>query len=200
MGGKTSKEKHSAAKDEKSKEDAEAQDLTKNKKWVKQMEGFFDAVDLNKNGYVTIEEILKWSDNMKELCSVTPEESENLQKCLKDFYGAAGLLPGKQVTREEFINGVNHLSAAELEKKKLGEETLIENLCNAFYKAMDINDDGTITLNEVKTIVKACNMGEEKAEKWFSLADKNKNGVVEPHELTKAEFESWFCPEEDNTE
>ena len=199
MGGKTSKGQNSAAKEEKPKENV---DLRKNKKWVKQMEEFFDAIDLNKNGYVTVEEILKWSDNLKELCNVTPEESENLKTALKEFYEAAGLLPGKQLTKEEFIEGVNHLGESELEKKKLGEETLMESLCSAFYKAMDINDDAKVTLNEVKTMMKACNMAEERAEKWFNLADKNKNGVVETHELTKAEFESWFCPdpEEDNSD
>jgi Ca2+-binding EF-hand superfamily protein len=200
MGGKTSKGQNSADKEGKTNE--ALQDLTKNKKWVEQMEEYFDALDLNKNGYLTIEEILKWSDNMKELCSqITQEEGDNLKKCLEEFYGAAGLLPGKQVTKQEFLEGVNHLSEAELEKKKLGEETLMENLCDAFYKAMDLNDDGTITLNEVKTIMKACNMTEEKAEKWFNLADKNKNGVVETRELTNAEFDSWFCPEaeEDDT-
>lgn len=197
MGGKISKGKHSSLNEEGRTNEA-IQDLTKNKKWVQQMEKFFDAVDLNKNGYLTVEEILKWSDNMKELCSqITEEECENLRKCLKDFYEAAGLLPGKKVTKEEFIEGVNHLGEAELEKKRLGETTLIESLCNAFYKAMDLNDDSTITLAEVKTIMKACNMGEDMAEKWFSLADKNGNGVVEARELTKAEFESWFCPETD---
>ena len=194
MGGKTSKGQNSGEKEGKTNE--AVQDLTKNTKWVQQMEEYFDALDMNKNGFLTIEEILKWSDNMKELCSqITEEECENLKKCLKDFYEAAGLVPGKQVTKEEFIKGVSHLSEAELEKKKLGDKTLMESLCNAFYKAMDLNDDGTISLDEVKTIMKACNMGEEKAEKWFNLADKNKNGVVETTELTKAEFESWFCPE-----
>ncbi|XP_028392505.1 obelin-like [Dendronephthya gigantea] len=197
MGGKTSKEQNANEKEGRSNE--AVQDLTKNKNWVKKMEEYFDAVDLNKNGYLTVEEILKWSDNMKELCSVSDDESENLQKCLKDFYGAAGLLPGKQVTKEEFIEGVSHLSEAELERKKNGEETLMESLCNAFYNVMDLNDDGKITLNEVKTIMKACNMTEDEAEKWFNLADKNKNGVVETHELTKAEFESWFSPEEEDS-
>ncbi|CAB4004870.1 obelin-like [Paramuricea clavata] len=181
MGGKTSKGQSSGDKEGKTNE--ALQDLTKNKKWVQQMKEYFDAVDLNKNGY-------------------TSQLRRFYNEVFEDFYGAAGLLPGKQVTKEEFLEGVSHLSVAELEKKKLGEETLMESLCNAFYKAMDRNDDGKITVNEVKTIMKACNMTEEKAEKWFNLADKNKNGVVETHELTNAEFESWFCPEpeEDNTE
>lgn len=207
MGNKTSKAEKQATSEDKNateensnakQEQGTAVDLTKNKKWLARIEGEFDAMDVNKNGYVSVEEILKWSDNMRDLCNVTPGEVDALHQSLKDFYGAAGLLPGKQVTKSEFVEGVNRLGQAELERKKQGEATLHEKLCDAFYNVMDINDDGTVSIDEVKTIVKARNMNEEKAEEWFNMADKNKSGRVERQEMVKVEFDIWFRPEDDN--
>lgn len=194
MGSKTSK----GEKPTESKAEGGPVDLTKNKKWVTAMEEYFDVIDINKNGYICIEEVLKWSDNMKELCKVTSDEVKNFQDSLKEFYEAIGLLPEKHVTKQEFVEGVNRLSEVELKRKRSGEETLHEKLGNAMFDVVDTNDDGTVTLDEVKTAMKVFNvMDEAKAEGWFNKADKNENGRVERKELIKIDFDFWFGPKDD---
>ena len=175
-------------------------DLNKNPVWVKRMEDYFDRLDLNKNGFLTIEEIEKWASKMHGLCKATPQEIENLGAKLREFWGEIGLLPGKQLSKKEFIQGLSNLGRDELERKSNNEKTLYEKLNDAFYDVVDINNDGTVTLEEVSTVKKACDLDPKGAEAWFKMADKNKNGKIEREELNRCEFNFFFRPEDESTE
>lgn len=127
-----------------------AVDLTKNLVWVGQMGAYFDSVDVDKSGTVDIGEFLQWAENMRELCKATDAEMVNLREQLKKFWGAMGLKPGIEMTKEEFLQGMNRLAQDELHRKQRGEKTLHEQLNNAFFAVMDVNNDGTVTLDELK--------------------------------------------------
>lgn len=174
-------------------------DLKRNPTWVKQMEEYFDSVDLNKNGFLTIEEILKWAEKMRVLCKATPQEIKNLEAGLREFWGTVGLVPGKRLNKRQFVRGVSQLGRSELEKKSRNEKTLHEKLSNAFFDVMDINNDGTVSLEELRTILIATDMDPSGAEPWFNMADANENGKVERSELIKSEFDFWFRPEDPST-
>ncbi|KAJ7334561.1 hypothetical protein OS493_014885 [Desmophyllum pertusum] len=176
-------------------------DLTKNKMWVNRMGEYFDSVDLNKNGYLTLDEILQWAANMRVMCKATNLEMTNLRIQLRQFWGAIGLRPGVQMTKQAFVQGVNRLAREELERKRRGQKTLHEQVNNAFFDVMDINNDGTVTLDELKVMMKACDMDPSGADGWFDAADTNKNGKIERQELNMCEFDFWFRPElEENSE
>ena len=176
-------------------------DLTKNKMWVNRMGQYFDSVDLNKNGYLTLDEMLQWAENMRVLCKASDSEMANLRKQLQQFWGAVGLRAGVKMEKNAFIQGLNRLAQDELERKRTGQTTLHEQLNNAFFDVMDINNDGTVSLDELKIVMKACNMDPGGAESWFNAADYNKDGKVQRQELNRCEFDFWFRPElEDNSE
>ena len=125
-------------------------DLIKNPRWVKRIEQYFDSVDLNKNGYLTIDEFMQWAENMRVLCKATDSEMTELKEQLKIFWGAVGVKPGKGIPKDEFIQGMNHLARDELDRQKRGVKTLHEQLNNAFFDVMDVNNDGKVTLDELK--------------------------------------------------
>lgn len=178
-----------------------AVDLTKNKMWVNRMSEFFNSVDLNKNGFLTIDEMLKWAANMQEMCKASDLKMTNLRFQIQQFWGAAGLKPGVKMTKNAFIEGMNRLAQEELERKQGGQRTRHEQLNNAFIDVMDINNDGTVTLDELKIMMKACDMDPSGADSWFNAADYNKNGKVERQELNGCEFDFWFRPEsEENSD
>lgn len=127
-----------------------AVDLTKNPVWVSRMGANFDTVDADKTGTVDIDEFLQWAENMRDLCKATDAEMTNLREQLKKFWGATGLKPGIEMTKEKFLQGLNSLAQGELDRKRKGEKTLHEQLNNAFFDVMDINNDGTVTLDELK--------------------------------------------------
>ena len=133
--------------------DTQERDLTKNKLWVNRLSEYFESADLNKNGYLTIDEILQWAENMRVMCKATDSEMKNLREQLQTFFGAVGLKPGVKLTKEGFLQGMNRLARDELERKRKGEQTLHEQCNNAFFDVMDVNNDGTVTLDELKVIL-----------------------------------------------
>lgn len=172
-----------------------AVDLTKNPVFVDRLGSLFDTFNLNNDKYLTIEEVLKCGKRMETLCKATPAEVKALDQRLRDFWGIVGLIPGVQLTKEQFIRGFNRLAQNELKRKEENKPTIHEHMCNAFFDVTDINNDGTVTLDEAKTIFKAWNMDPKDAEAWFVASDINKNGKVERNELNKADFDYWFRPD-----
>ena len=156
------------------------------------MSEFFNSVDLNKNGFLTIDEMLQWAANMQEMCKASDLEMTNLRIQLQQFWGAVGLKPGVKMTKDDFIQGMNRFAQDDLDRKQEGQTTLHEQLNNAFFDVMDINNDGTVTLDELKIMMKACNMDPSGAESWFNAADCNKDGKVERQELNRCGFDFWF--------
>lgn len=169
--------------------------------WVNRMSEYFDSEDLDKDGFLTLDDMLQTAENMRVMCNASDLEMTNMCTQLRQFWGTVGLVPGVKMTKDTFIHGVNRLAQDELERKRKGEITLHEQLNNAFFDVMDINKDGTVSLDELKIMMKACNMDPSGAESWFNAADYNKNGRIEREELNKCEFDFWFRPElEENSE
>ena len=114
------------------------------------MNQYFDSVDLNKNGYLTIDEFMQWAENMRVLCKATDSQMTKLKEQLRIFWGTVGLKPGIEMPKDEFIQGMNRLARDELDRQQRGVKTLHEELNNAFFDVMDVNNDGIVTLDELK--------------------------------------------------
>lgn len=170
-------------------------DLMKNRLWVRRIGELFDSLDLNKNGFLTLDEFLQWAENLQIACKATKSEITNLRIELRQFWGAVGFMPGVQVTKLQFTQGFSRLAQDEVERKVAGDTTLLEQLTNAFFDIMDVNNDGSVTLSELQIFMKARGMDPKGAESWFKLADRNRNGKVERKELFRYEFDFWFRPE-----
>lgn len=174
--------------------------LAKNPIFIQRMEDYFDSIDLNKNGLLAIEEIQQWATNLQEKCQSTPEKVNRLRENLNEFWGAIGLLPGKEINKHEFVLGIARLGESELQRQRNNEVTLHSKLNNSFFDIMDINNDGTVSLEELKIMMEACNKNSTEAESWMTAVDTNKNGRVERDELNKFEFDFWFKPADQETE
>jgi len=92
------------------------------------------------------------ADNMGVLCKATDLEMTSLQEQLQIFWGAVGLKPGVQMTKEEFIQGMNRLAQDELDQEQKGVKTFHEQINNAFFDVMDVSNDEKVTLDEVKVL------------------------------------------------
>ncbi|XP_031565692.1 aequorin-1-like [Actinia tenebrosa] len=167
-------------------------DLTRNPIWVKRVEGLFDTMDVNGNGLLSISEILKWADNLEKACKATPKEIKSLREALQMMWGVVGLVPGVELDKKQFVKGFNRLAKGELKRHAEHKTTLHNRQNNAFFDVIDVNNDGTVSLDEVKTMMKACNYDEDAAEAWFNAADTNRDGRIDRNELNKVEFEYWF--------
>jgi hypothetical protein len=163
------------------------------------METYFDSADSKKTGYLSLEMFDKWADNIRDLGKATAEEIQEVRVTIRDFFIAAGILPGKPATKKGFIEGMSRLAHYELEKKRLGEPTLHEKSSNAIYDAMGIKSDDVVTVDDVKVFMKCVDMDPEGAVQYFAMADKEKKGKLPRDDLIKLEFQFWFEPEDEST-
>lgn len=170
-------------------------DLMKRSSWVKRIGNYFDALDLNQNGFLTLDEFLQLAENLQTKCKATPSEIKNLRIALRQFWGAVGFMPGEKISKLKFIEGFNRLARDEVERKEAGDKALLEQLTDAFFDIMDANSDGTVTLDELKIFMRARGLDPNGAEAWFKLADRDRNGKVERQELFRYEFDFWFRPD-----
>ena len=169
--------------------------LIEDPRWYKRMETYFDSVCLGNNETLTIEEIQQWATNMEVMCKATATEMVKLRAQLYIFWGQVGLLPGKELTKKEFVKGMNKLGIYERERKEKGQVTYHEMISNAFFDVIDTNKDGILTVEDLRAVLKASDMNPSSAEGWLLAADTNKNGAIEREELFDSEFNFWFKPD-----
>jgi Ca2+-binding EF-hand superfamily protein len=174
-------------------ETAMADEYLKNPLWVHRMEMIFPSMDRNKSGYLEREDWELWINNL-EKASTNPDPAlmDNLRKALYEYCDGLGLKKGTKLLKDEFIRNAASFIASERAKKKRGEEEpLIFKLNNALFDMVDTNHDGTISLDEFRVIMTACNQDPGTAEATFRIMDTNKNNRIERQELNEHQFNFW---------
>ncbi len=176
-----------------------ADDFSKNPAWVQRMEEVYAAVDLNKDGVMSLEDWEMWVDNIEKDVKPEPQLVLALRTRMQEFCAGMGLTSDKKATKEEFISSAAAMAEAERAKKLKGEETLLEQLNNAWYDVVDTNHDGCVTLDEWRQVQKACNCDASAADRKFEAVDKDKNGKIERKELNSSEFKFWFTLDDEDS-
>ena len=167
-----------------------------NAQWVHRIEELFAQADLNKNGFLELADWELWVNNTEKACNPSPAVSSKLRQAMRDFCAGLGLTEGKKSTREQFVKDFAAFAVVERRKKERGEEPLLLKLNVIWYDVVDTNHDGSLTLDEYRTVMSACNFDPSAADATFKILDKNKNGKVEIKELNEHEFKFWFALED----
>ena len=162
--------------------------------WVHRMNEVFTLVDADRNECISLKEWELWVDNIQQEVNRGADDElvVELRTSLREFCGAIGLTQDKTVTREEFIDMMARFASAEGDKMQT-EEWLLYRLNCAWFNIVDTTDDGMVTLDGYKKIMKACNFGESAAEATFKLLCNETNpGKIERLKLIDMEFKFWF--------
>ena len=167
-------------------------DYMNNEKWVARIKMGFDMIDINKNGTVEEEDWTRWIENIKR--DVNPDAAllDKLKKAMGDYTAAVGVIAGKKLNKDEYVKAMAEMAAAETARKAKGEKMLSASVNDAWHDVVDKNHDGFITLDEFRTVMKACNATQAMADARFNAIDKDKNGKVERKELREAEEKFWY--------
>ena len=168
------------------------EDYLKNEKWVARVKSAFDMIDINKNGTVEEEDWKRWVENIKKDVNPDAKLLENLNNKMADYIKAMGLAPGKKLNKDEYLKAMAEMAVVENARKAKGERTLGSHINDAWHDLVDKNHDGFVTIDEFRTVMKACNVGQEAADARFNAIDKDKNGKVERKELREAEEKFWY--------
>ena len=174
--------------------DSMAAAYTSSPKWVKRMEELFDQSDLNKDGYLSIEDFEQWVENIKKEVKATPDLIEKLLKAARDYWGEAGLIKGVRYAKDQFVKETAKFMANEKSKHDEGKEIFLTKYMDAVFDVVDTNHDGYLQLNEYEKMMKASNFDAGTAKSAFDTIDTNHDGKLSRKELKDYTFQFWFIP------
>ena len=143
----------------------------------------FDTFDLDCDGKMDMDEILYWPDRMRQLVNATDEQVDKMRAAIYTFFFNKGVDPVHGLTRENWVESNRVFAEAERERERRGEESMIALLSNAYYDVLDDDGDGTVSVDELKTMMKAFDVPQEGAYTFFEKADTDKSGALERPEL-----------------
>jgi len=153
----------------------------------------FDTFDLDGDHKMTMKEVLFWPDRMKQLCGASEEEIESMRKAVRILFGACGITD-EGLCREDWVEANQVFAQAEEQRIKRGERTLVSVLGNAYFDVLDTDGNGTISLDELKTMMRAFQVPQEAAYTFFDAADVDKNGTLEREEMHSLFHKFWLQP------
>ena len=178
---------------------ATKQDFLNNPTWVKRAEEFFYVTDVNKNGVIELDDFRMFAENLKKFTN--NKRPEHLKKALEadmKLAAAVGIKEGDQFSKEQWIDGLAKVAAEFNAKLRRGERPPTEELIRALFSAVDINEDGVVTLDEYTLIFKAYNMDETAAAEGFATLDKDKNGKLDVNEIPSRHSKFWWLIDDED--
>jgi len=160
--------------------------------WVARMEKYYDTIDKNKKGVITIDKVQSWATNLEKLCNPSANEMVKLRARLYKFWGKIGLKQEVFMTKEQFLEGVERLRADEASKCKNGYVTNLDKVNDAFFDIIDTNNNNILTLEELQYVMGAATKKIEDVDKFMNQADEDKNGVIARDEFLDSERKFWY--------
>ncbi|XP_064388757.1 clytin-like [Halichondria panicea] len=165
-------------------------------KWVKRMEEFFVQSDLNKDGYLSIQDFDMWSDNLEREVKAEPALLKKARNATRDFWESTGLKQGVLLSKEQFVEKVAEVAVAEKTNFDEGKESLFFAMMETVFDAVDTNRDGFLQMSEYATMNKAGNFDDGTAKILFDIIDKNHDGKLSRKELLEYNIKFWFAPDD----
>ena len=178
---------------------AMATKLRGNERFQKRVLNRFDQADKNKDGVLTMSEVLQYAETLKKLTGTTDEEIQPLRDVLREFYGGLGVTE-QGVRRENWVENCANFVATDLQRIEAGETSILKRLFETFFGLVDLNNDKTLSLEEFAIFCKCFEYPEDITKVFFDFADTNKNGKLELDEFCNVFFNFWYKSEEGDIE
>ena len=159
-------------------------DFTYDPVWIQKIETRFDALDVNKNGYIDNTDFRAFAKNLSKIHKVGPEkEEEYYQKITQVYYNQGH---GETINKQQFVENMRKLVARPDARK------ILEDYSDVHRDILDINKDGVISFKEYEALLVASNLGKEVARKFFTAMDTDGDGVISIEELSKCVLD-YIC-------
>lgn len=152
----------------------------------------FDTFDLDNDDIMTLDEVLQWPERMKHLAKASDEQIGKMKDAIYKFFLNKGVDPIVGLKREDWIETNRVFAEAERERERRGEGSLIANLSNAYYDALDDDGDGNVDIQELRTMMKAFDVPLEAAYTFFTKVDEGNAGMLQRPQLVHIFKKFWM--------
>ena len=166
-----------------------------NPKWINRHKFMFNFLDINKNGRITLDEIVsKASDDICAKLGATPAQTQRHQDAVEAFFKKMGMDYGKEVEFPAFVKGWEELAKYDLKLWSQNKRTLIRDWGDAVFDIFDKDGNGTISLDEWKAYGRISGIcpSDEDAEKTFKHCDLDNSGKLDVDEMTRQHLGFWY--------
>jgi len=166
-----------------------------NPRWIERHRHMFNFLDVNKNGKISLNELVYKASNI--VCNnlgATEEQTKRHQRAVEDFFRGAGMEYGVETEWPEYIEGWKRLAKSELEKHSRNQITLIRLWGDALFDIIDQDRNGSISLDEWKRYTRCAGIIQEEkdCEETFKTCDIDKSGQLDVDELTRQHLGFWY--------
>lgn len=167
--------------------------LQENPKFQERVLQSFDHADRNRDGLLLMSEVLQYADTLKTLTNKSDADVKPLRDVLREFYGACGVTE-TGIKREDWVEKISVFVARERELMNADrhDEMLLRKLSDTFFNVIDVNKDGSISINELIIMAKAYEWPVDQVPHFFKMADKNQNGKIEREEYYALLTKFWY--------
>lgn len=151
----------------------------------------FDTFDRDLDGTMTIAEVLTWADRMRTICDTNDEEVEKIRESLGWYFTMYGL-GDEGLCRHNWVEAHVTMGEAAMVRERKGEIIPMVVLANNYFDVIDADDDGRLSMPELKNMMNVFKVPEEAAYTFFEAADVGKDGELDKEEMHKLFYKFWF--------
>jgi len=158
--------------------------------WRRKIRTLVDRIDLDRDGQVTRKDFEDWCDRYDQTGRVSKAKGDQFRTVLMEFWNdfMAEIVKTRPLTADVYAEALSKRGKKDLLK-------VVDDFYNLLFDMMDLNDDGTISLDEFTVYYQVLGLDAKMAAVVFAAIDTNKDNV-----LSRAEFlaggEDFFMNEE----
>ena len=166
-------------------------------KWLKRIEELFHQSDLNKDGFVSIEDFEIWIENIEKETKADTALIEKADTAMREYWESVGLKPGVKLTKEQFSDNLAEAALTERAKHEAGDkDSLFVRYTEAVFDVVDTNRNGFLELNEYEKMMQASNFDAGTAKMAFDAIDVNHNAKLSRKDLLDYNAKFWLYPDD----
>ena len=147
--------------------------------FARKMKTTFVKLDVNKTGYLSIEDYQELTRRFIEYGKLSREDEQRIQKAMEDVCISIGMNKGVKQTPEQYLSGI--IEMPEEERKIMGESLLSQ-----WFDVVDTNGDGVISPQEFGVYFKIMGIDESATQASFDAIDTNHDGLISRDEFVAA--------------